>query len=519
MSAGAAAPSPSAESAEPPQPAHALTGADPDRAQTPTGLWTAIPHRAETARRLVQQEGMLSAAFTQLTSTAPTTGFALALGAGPAAVSLLTSLPLLAKLSQLYISWKIERAGWWPRSAFRGAMVGRLSIGLAVAAVFLPLPNPVRLAVLITAMTISAIGNATFELAFLTWMAELVPSRIRNAFFADRTRVMGIFGTTMALLAAALLDGWRRDHPGSLTGFATVLAFAMSLGAISLLVMRGIPHPRRQQSRIEEVRLRDALAAPARDRSFRPLLQFAGTFGIGIGMLSPHLTVYLLTELDLPFLAVTALSATSTFAAAVTNPFWGRLGDHFGTKTVVYAGALLLCTNPLMMLGVPALGVWLVVAMHVISGIGTGAFTSPSNSLVMAMARPESRASYLAAFTAAYAAGQAAGALLGGATLRLVGAAGLAPAESFVVLFTVAALLRLSGARLLGNVRVPGAAAVGHMIRVVGRATSFGGALPVDPLLRYGSLHLARVADLVARERDGGSAPRSRARGGSGVAS
>ena len=482
-------------------PATLLAGDAPPISQGPTALWAAIPARAEQAQRLVKHEGMLLAAFTQLTGGALLTGFALALGAGPAAVALLTSLPLLARLTQLYISWHIERAGHWPRSAFLGAFVGRMTIVVPIAAVFLPVSNGVRLALLIAAMTVSAIGNATFELAFLTWMAELVPSRIRNAFFANRSRTMGVFGMAMALAAAAAVDGWHHARPDSLTGFALVLVTALLLGALSLVVMRRIPHPRRSQTRLEPVRLRDALAKPARDRAFRPLLAFGIVFGIGIGLLSPHLTVYLLTELDLPFMAVTGLAAASTLAAALTNPFWGRLGDHFGTKTVVYAGALLLCTNPLMMLGVPALGVWVVVVMHVISGVATGAFTAPVNSLILGVAQPAARPSYLAAFVASYAAGQAAGALLGGILLRAAGASGLATGVSFAVLFTAAALVRLGGSQLLGYVHEPGAANVGHMIRVVARARSMTTVLPVDPLLRYGSLHLARLADFIARER------------------
>lgn len=491
----------SAGTAVPPTSARPLAGEEFEKTQGATALWAAIPARAEQARRLVRHEGMLSSAVTQLTGGALLTGFALALGAGPAAVGLLTSLPLLARLSQLYISWRVERAGHWPRSAFIGAAVGRLAIAIPVATVFLPLPNEIRLASLIAALSISAIGNATFELAFLTWMAELVPSRIRNAFFADRSRTMGVFGLTMALGAAALLDWWRRDHPASLPAFAGVFAFALALGASSLVVMRRIPHPRRNQTRKDEVLLRDALATPARDRSFRPLIWFGLVFGTGIGLLSPHLTVYMLQELGLSFMAVTGLAAASTLATAATSGFWGRLGDHFGTKTVVYAGALLLCTNPLMMLGVPALGIWLVVAMHVISGGATGAFASPMNSLILSMARPAVRPSYLAAFVASYAGGQAAGAMLGGGVLRATGAAGLSSGEGFAVLFTLSALVRLGGSQLLGYVHEAGAAPVAHMIRVLARARSMSAALPVDPLLRYGSLHLARVADFIARDR------------------
>jgi MFS family permease len=476
-------------------------GDDLEKYGSPTGLWAAVPARAVEAQRLVRQEGILFAAFVQLTGGAILTGFALALGAGPAAISLLTSLPLLARLSQLYISWRIERAGHWPRSALRGAMVGRLTVGVAIAAVFLPLPNEVRLTVLIVAMTISAVGTATFELAFLTWMAELVPSRIRNVFFATRSRTMGVFGMGMALAGAALVDAWTRAYPGSLTGFAMVLGFAMALGVISLIVLRRIPHPRRQETRMKEVRLRDALAAPARDRNFRPMLYFGGVFGIGIGFLSPHLTVYLLQEMNLSYMAVTGLAASSAVTGAMTYAWWGRLADHFGTKTVVYAGALILCTNPLMMLGVPAAGVWLVVAMHLISGAATGAFASPTNTLILSVARPEQRASYLAAFVAAYAAGQAAGAMLGGGVLHVAGSAGLTPEDGFFVLFAIATLVRLGGTQLLGYVREPGARSVGHMIRVVGRARSMSTTFPVDPLLRYGSLHLARVADLIARDR------------------
>jgi MFS family permease len=486
----------------PDTPARPLSGEEFETTLGATDLWAAIPARAIRAQRLVQQEGMLFSAFTQLTGGAILTGFALALGAGPAAVGLLTSLPLFARLSQLYISWRIERAGHWPRSALLGAVIGRLTIALAILAAFLPVSDGVRLALLVAAMTVSAIGTATFELAFLTWMAELVPSRIRNAFLAHRSRTMGVFGLAMALAAAALLDWWHRDHPGSLTGFATVFAIALALGAASLVVISRIPHPRRVQTRLrEEVRLRDAMAKPARDRDFRPLLHFGMAFGIGIGLLSPHLTVYLLQDLGLSFMAVTGLAAASTLASAVTNPFWGRLGDHFGTKTVVYAGALLLCTNPLMMLGVPALGVGIVITMHVISGVASGAFTSPMNSLILSMAKPEVRASYLAAFVASYATGQAVGAMLGGGVLRAAGAAGLSSGESFAVLFTLAALVRLGGSQLLGYVREAGAAPVGHMIRVVARARSMSTAFPIDPLLRVGSLHLARVADFIARDR------------------
>ena len=43
-----------------------------------------------------------------------------------------------------------------------------------------------------------------------------------------------------------------------------------------------------------------------------------GVFGIGIGLLSPHLTVYLLQELHLSFTAVTALAAASAVSSRLS---------------------------------------------------------------------------------------------------------------------------------------------------------------------------------------------------------
>ena len=53
------------------------------------------------------------------------TGLALALGAREFLIGIIAALPLASKLGQLYLSWRIERAGRWRRTALVSAVISR----------------------------------------------------------------------------------------------------------------------------------------------------------------------------------------------------------------------------------------------------------------------------------------------------------------------------------------------------------------------------------------------------------
>lgn len=494
--------------------------------QTP--LWTRAVVRADVAARDVRLDGACHAVMLQWTGGAFLTAFALRLGAGPTLIGLLAALPLVVRLTQLYTSWRIERAGHWRRSAFVGAALGRGGPLLLLPLALLPagaLPDAARQGWLVGVLVLTGAGAALFDIAWLTWMAELVPPGVRGAFFARRNRVTGLAGLLGALLGAFAMDRWRAAHAGGgggaaeeMRAYGALFAAAAVVGLLGLRWLRRVPDPRRTESRAEGPTLRETLTVPVRDAAFRPMLRFGAAWGAAMGIAAPFFAVYALETLRMSLLAITATTALMTLVTAASQRHFGRLADRFGTKTVLRAGTLLYVLTPLPWLVATPASWWSLwgplALLHVGSGLAMAAVDLTMNPLVLKLAPEGRRASYLASYGAVFAAAQAVAPLAGGALLVALRAGGAEERVVFGALFAAASLLRLGAVPALARVHEPEAASVGRMLRVVGRArarraaqTPLARVLPVEPALTATYAHLARIAEFVAREPVPGGRP------------
>ena len=312
-------------------PATAPVPALPSRAAQ---LWSADPGASiSSVARQLDIYGAMQATMTQLASGVFLTAYALALGADPLAIAVLAAVPLAAKVSQVFTSAHIERAGHWPQTALVCAAIARLLLLAAAALPFL-LEGPMAARALVVIIALSSLAASFFDLALLTWMAELVPPGIRGRFLGTRNRISGLAGQVAALAAAAVIQGMFGETGRSPLVFAVLFAVAGGLGLAALPVLARVPPPRRTHSRVEMLPLRNMLVAPLRDRNVRIFMLFAVLWHAAIGISSPFLLVFMLEELGLSLLSVTALVSLNSFVAAGTMGYWGRLGDHFGAKTV-----------------------------------------------------------------------------------------------------------------------------------------------------------------------------------------
>jgi MFS family permease len=470
---------------------------------TPTagGVWSEDHRqsRAAIGRRL-DIYGSFQAVMGQFTGGVFLTGYALALHADAPLIGLLAALPLGVKLTQLYTSWRIERAGHWRALAMRSAVISRI---LFVAAAMIPFvlpPNIGQAWVLVVIIGMSSFAGSVFDLAFLTWMAELIPASVRGAFLGERSRVTGLVGQGVALLAAFGLDRWRSSQNGP-GGFSLLFVLASVIGLSGLLFLRGVPTPRRSHSRVVGEPVMQSLTMPARDRNFRWLLVFIAVWHFSIGLVGPFITVLMLRELALPFVVVTAFSVLTNIIMSLAQSYWGRLGDHFGSKTALRAGTYLVTSTMLIWLAVTPDRIWPIVLVQLMSGFGWAAYHANLNNLVLKLAPPQRRPSYIASLGAVSGVAEAAGPIVGGvilAGIRLSGAQTLAP---YYILFVVSFVLRAVATALPGYVHEPGGVPVGRMVRVMARFRSMNTMDPLEPIFSYAYTHVARIADFIARER------------------
>ena len=465
------------------------------------GVWSDDQRqsRAAIGRRL-DIYGSFQAVMGQFTGGVFLTGYALALHADAPLIGLLAALPLGVKLTQLYTSWHIERAGHWRRLAMMSAVISRLFFVLAALIPFL-LPSDIGQAwALVVVIGMSAFAGSIFDLAFLTWLAELIPASVRGAFLGNRSRITGLVGQGVALLAAFGLDRWRSGQNGA-AGFSLLFLLAAVIGLSGLTFLRHVPSPRRTHSRVFAEPVTQALTVPARDHNFRGLLAFIAVWHFSIGLVGPFVTVLMLRELALPLTVVTTFSVLTNIVMSLAQSYWGRLGDHFGSKTALRAGTYLVTSTMLIWLFVTPEHIWPIVLVQVLSGFGWAAYHANLNNLVLKLAPPDRRPSYIAALGAASGTAEAAGPIVGGVILagaRSFGATALAP---YYILFTVSFVLRAVATALPGYVHEPGGVPVGRMMRVMARFRSMNTAEPFEPIFSYAYTHIARIADFIARER------------------
>ena len=230
----AAAPAASAAPPAPPAPAA------PAARLRDTPLWTRAAVGTEAAARHARVDGAFHAVMLQWTGGAFLTAFALLLGAGPGAIGLIAALPLLVRLSQLYTSWRIERAGHWRRASLLGATVGRGAPLLLLPLALVPdgaLPAGARVAWLLAVLVLTGAGAALFDIAWLTWMAVPVLRAVHEPEAAGVGRMLRVVGRARTMRLAGGPLGGLPLEPTLSAGYA-------HLARVAELVAQGRDAPR-----------------------------------------------------------------------------------------------------------------------------------------------------------------------------------------------------------------------------------------------------------------------------------
>ncbi|MDB4877751.1 MAG: Major Facilitator Superfamily transporter [Gemmatimonadetes bacterium] len=464
-------------------------------------LWTNDP-RASWRRvgQLVDANAIAQTVASQLAGGVFLTGFALALGAGSLAIGVIAAIPLAAKIAQLVLSWWIERAGHWAEWAIWGAVTSR-GLLLSVPVIALAHGEPrARLDLLVVVLTLSALAASVYELSVLTWLAELIPEPLRGVFWGRRGRNAGVIGIAASIAASLLVDHDDRGANALLPRFALVFGIGAVVGLLGVYFLASLPRPRREHTRDTAIPLREVLRAPLHDANFRRFVLFSALWSFAAGWMAPFYMVFMLRQLGLSFLQVTLLTSLTNMLMALSQTHWGRLGDHFGTKPVLRIGAYLIALTPLAWLATAPGRAWPVIVVQVLSGFGWSAFHVSSSNLALKLAPVQRRPSYLASFGALSGLAEGAAPVIAGAVLSALGS-GAAPTmlEYRVMMITQFVLFAIATA-LPRWIVEPGGQAVGHLLRVMGRFRAMDASRPVAMLFDHGYTHLARVADLIARE-------------------
>jgi len=433
------------------------------------GLRLTVSQRRR-ARRLGYWNGGLWAAGNGLASSMLVIYLAIELGAPGIGlgVSLIKAAPQLAGLLRLaapaLIGRLARRKPFCIGSYLASAVV---LLGLPLAAVPGWLPTAwVALGGIVLLWCSYHLLEYLGTVALWSWLAELVPVRIRGRFIGRRERWM-VAGQAAAMLAAALWGylwnrAWPKDaYPDKvLTGYAIPAVLGACFMIVALVPLAAMPGSRTVRPARAAAPL-SAIFAPFLDGRFLRLLVFGCWFSFFNGLAQSAQEIYPRQVLKVELSVFLVLMTAMRLGQLGISPWLGRLADRWGNRPVIFVSLPVVAASSLFFLAAsPAQPGWYAGAWA--AWIAYAGINVALPNLLLKLSPGQTRAAYVAAYYAVTGLCVAASMIGGGAlfdllrdrTFPLFGGSLLL--DHYQLLFLVSWLTRTMGVVLLLWVVEPG---------------------------------------------------------------
>lgn len=293
------------------------------------------------------------------------------LGFNNVAFGMLAAIPFAATFGQSIAAVLVESSGLRKyQFIYFGTLHRLLWLVPAVIPLLIPLPSTWAVVIMLAALWFSSFLNALATPAYLTWMADLVPRRIRGRFFAMRTSVSRGVQIVSILALGATLDAITRngapmtaaDQPLLLYATCGVFALAAVLGATDILLFRKIrevlpsdrvrhpaviidfPPPLRRTIPAMLAYWMECftegvwqlLVTPMKDRVFRHFVLYGITITFGMSVAGPFFMRNVLENLGFTqFTANLVYMAAGPVSGIIGLRAWGKMLDRWGRRPVL----------------------------------------------------------------------------------------------------------------------------------------------------------------------------------------
>jgi hypothetical protein len=186
--------------------------------------------------------------------------------------------------------------------------------------------------------------------ALWSWLADLVPQRVRGRFLGRRERWM-LIGQALGMVASGALDyAWRAAVPPTgmfrWLGYAVPLAAGTLLMACSVWPLARVPAVATGRIIRAGADLR-AMLAPLSDWRLWRLLAFGCWFSFFNGLTLPVQDSYLKKALGLALFVPLVLQVMLRIGQLAVSPWIGRMADRHGNRLVMGLSVPLIAAAPL----------------------------------------------------------------------------------------------------------------------------------------------------------------------------
>lgn len=421
-------------------------------------------------------DGIFANLYANLTGGVFLVGYALALRASEVQIGLLATFPLLANIVQPFSTYLIERIGRRRSLALLGGACARLLWLVVIGASLYLTARKSLLYLSLWVVALSQAGTAVNNLAWMSWMADLVREEIRGRYFGLRNAALGVAALLASLAGGYLLDVWKDSHPrGEMDALRVLFTTGVVCGVISLLIQARIYEPPLREGD-DSLPFRQRLLLPFRDTNFRRFLIFTLAWNFAVYFTAPFFAVYMLKTLKLSYTAVVTYAVLSSLADLASAQLWGRLADRETNKPILLLTSFFAALIPYGWLFTNRDTPYLLGFLHLGGGLFWAGIRLCTGNLVLKLSPPANRSIYFSTFNAVAGLMAVIAPILGGFALKhwpaLLKGFHLAWSP-FLILFFISSTLRLASLPFLAKVSEPRERSVWQAVRVIRNVRAF----------------------------------------------
>ncbi len=329
-----------------------------------------------------------------ITSGVAMTGYLKALGTSDTVFGLIYAIAPVASTFQVLAAFLLEK--YQKRRAMfliAGILQRTAWLPFGLVPFFVEQSETVlRIWMAVLFLSVTALTQPFMNIAFYSFVADLVPMEIRGRYFSLRSRISTALGVLGGLLTAWLLDKYT-----GFSGYALVFTLASLAGLVDILMFLWVkfpqmPKPEKTDSVISMVK------AVVTNKKYMSLIGFVSLWSFSINLSAPFYLVQLKTEMGLSNTVITLLmQILPNICTILVVSVWGRLMDRQGNKKTVFFGMILLSAAPFLW-GFTSTSIVPVVIVSIFSGLMICGIDLGFQNLFMGLSPQKNRSMFMALY-------------------------------------------------------------------------------------------------------------------------
>lgn len=372
-------------------------------------------------------------------------------GMGIGLVTLLTAVPFIGQVGQLYGFWAFKRIDSLKRHTVilsgiaRGLwlipLVAALWLGARTYFIGVVFPTRAWFFLVTGVACLSSLCAASSAISWMAWTRELIPQRIRGRVFGVRQGY-----AMMALILANLVASfWVSWQPGGYrVGFWIIGLVAVLAGGLSSYLLSRMPDVTVPVDRVEgaaRVSPWASMLRPLRDTRFRRVLLALAAFNCAIQVTGPFFPYYFTKDAGMSISAVAICAMLGNLGNLVASGYWGRkLDSPDFTRRILFLTANGVALSPLFYAFLDPSSVKFYAPFdYLVSGMVASGYGLASTTLIFSFCPRSKSAAYFSVYLGVAGLFGAVGTFAGGALAHWLVAWG-----GFRSLWWIGSLLRFA---------------------------------------------------------------------------